>query len=377
MRGWRAILWLLLAGAGLAYFGAMRGRLPAATPPKAVVAAVPVMASKVRRADVPIFLSGLGTVQAFNSVLVKARVDGQIVKIIFSEGKEVRAGDILAEIDPAPLEANLAQAQANKLKDEAQLANAKLDLDRYTRLAATNAVSTQQLETARSLVGQLTASIKADEAMIDMAQVQLNYAHIRSPIDGRVGTRLVDAGNIVHASDTTGIVTINQLRPIFVVFSLPADSLAQLRAKVKIGEVEVAAQDRSGQDLARGKLTVIDNQINATTGTINYKATFANADESLWPGQFVNVRVQLDVLRDAIAVPVTAVQYGPDGPFCFVIGPDRIAQKRAIKTGVLNKTTAVVTDGLAPGEEVVTEGQYRIEAGSPVEVIARATETNG
>jgi multidrug efflux system membrane fusion protein len=377
MRGWRAILWLLLAGAGLAYFGAMRGRLPAATPPKAVVAAVPVMASKVRRADVPIFLSGLGTVQAFNSVLVKARVDGQIVKIIFSEGKEVRAGDILAEIDPAPLEANLAQAQANKLKDEAQLANAKLDLDRYTRLAATNAVSTQQLETARSLVGQLAASIKADEAMIDMAQVQLNYAHIRSPIDGRVGTRLVDAGNIVHASDTTGIVTINQLRPIFVVFSLPADSLAQLRAKVKIGEVEVAAQDRSSQDLAHGTLTVIDNQINATTGTINYKATFANADESLWPGQFVNVRVQLDVLRDAIAVPVTAVQYGPDGPFCFVIGPDRIAQKRAIKTGVLNKTTAVVTDGLASGEEVVTEGQYRIEAGSPVEVIARATETNG
>ncbi|HEY2136145.1 MAG TPA: efflux RND transporter periplasmic adaptor subunit [Xanthobacteraceae bacterium] len=379
MRRWRVIFGLSVTAAGLAYFGTVRGILPAGPAPKAsaVAAAIPVMAGHARRTDVPVYLTGLGTVQAFNSVLVKSRVDGQIVKINFSEGKDVRAGDILVEIDPAPYEATLAQAQANKLKDEAQLANGQLDLDRYSRLAATNAVSVQQLETARSLVAQLTASVKADQAMIDMAQVQLNYTRIRSPIDGRVGTRLVDAGNIVRATDITGVVTINQFHPIFVVFSLPSDSLAQIRAKMKAGEVDVTAQDRSGRDLANGKLSVIDNQINPTTGTINYKAVFDNADDVLWPGQFVNVRVQLDVLRDVIAVPVTVVQYGPDGAFAFVIGSDRIVEKRALKTGVLNKTTAVIEDGLRAGEEVVTEGQYRIQAGTPVEVITRSAETPG
>ncbi len=314
--------------------------------------------------------------QALNSVLVRSRVDGQIVKINYSEGKDVHAGDVLVEIDPAPFEAALAQAQANKLKDQAQLDNARLDLDRAVRLVKSGATSTQQLDTQKALVAQLDASVKADQAAIDMAQVQLDYSRIRSPIDGRAGTRLVDAGNIVHATDLTGVVTINQIHPIFVDFALPADSLPRIRAGLK-GDIPVTAQDPNGQDLATGKLSVIDNQINSTTGTINYKATFDNTEEALWPGQFVNVRVQLEILRGVIAVPVTAVQYGPDGPYAFVIGPDRVVQKRAIKTGAVNKISAVIDGGLQAGELVVTDGQYRIEAGSTVEVLDKPAASPG
>jgi membrane fusion protein, multidrug efflux system len=379
MRSGRVILLVLVAGCGLAYFGLVRGFWSAGAPsgPRNAAPAIPVMASKVARADIAIELTGLGTVQALNSVLVRSRVDGQIVKINYSEGKDVHAGDILVEIDPEPFEAALAQAQANKAKDQALLENARLDLDRATRLAKTGATSTQQLDTSKSLVAQLDASVKADQAAIDMTQVQLNYSHIRSPIDGRAGTRLVDAGNIVRAADATGVVTINQIHPIFVDFALPADSLPRIRNRWKNGDIAVTAQDSNGQDLATGKLSVIDNQINAATGTINYKAVFDNAGEVLWPGQFVNVRVQLETLRDVIAVPVTAVQYGPDGPYAFIIGSDRKVQKRSIKTGVVNKKSAVVDDGLSAGEMVVTEGQYRIEAGSLVEVLANAAGPPG
>jgi len=334
-------------------------------------AAIPVMTDQAMRADVPIFLTGLGTVQAFNSVLIKSRVDGQIVKIRYEEGKDVHAGDVLIEIDRAPFEAALAQARANELKDQAQLDNQRLDLGRYTSLAKTGAGSSQQLDTTRALVAQTEASIKADQALVDTAQVQLNYSSIRSPIDGRVGTRLVDAGNIVRASDTTGIVTINQIHPIFVSFALPADSLPQLRAGLKDGDIIVTALDRDGQALATGVLAVIDNQINPTTGTINYKAKFDNGDDALWPGQFVNLRIQLAIRRNVIAVPVTAVQQGPDGPYAFVVGDDRTVQKRPLKVGALNKTTAIIDDGLQPGEQIVTDGQYRIQAGSKVEVAAQ------
>ena len=332
--------------------------------------AIPVMTDKARRADVPVFLAGLGTVQAFNSVLIKSRVDGQIVRIRFEEGKDVHAGDVLVEIDRAPFEAVLAQAEANKLKDQAQLDNARLDLARYTGLAKTFASTSQQVDTARALVAQTEAVVKADQALIDTAQVQLNYSTIRSPIDGRVGTRLVDAGNIVKASDTTGIVSINQIHPIFVSFALPADSLPQLSAASKTGDVVVTALDRDGRTLATGVLAVIDNQINPATGTINYKAKFENGDDVLWPGQFVNLRIQLAVRRNVIAVPVTAVQQGPDGPYAFVVDDDRIVQKRPLKVGVLNKTIAIIDGGLQAGEQIVTDGQYRIQAGSKVEPTA-------
>jgi multidrug efflux system membrane fusion protein len=378
MRGWRFILAVVVVGSGLAWFALLRSGSPSGAPaPARPAPGIPVMASKVGRMDVPIVLAGLGTVQAYNSVLVKSRVDGQIVKLNFAEGADVHLGDVLVEIDPAPFQAALEQAQANKLKDQAQLDNARLDLDRAARLVKSGATSAQQLDTQRALVAQLEASGKADQAMIDSAQVQLDYSRIRAPIDGRAGTRLVDAGNIVRTTDNTGIVSINQIRPIFVDFSLPADSLPRIRAKSKDGDIAVTAQDSDGRDLAVGKLSVIDNQINPATGTIHYKATFDNADEALWPGQFVNVRVQIEIRHNVVAVPVTAVQYGPDGPYAFVVGADRKAQKRPIKTGVVNKTSAIIDDGLQPGDLVVTDGQYRIEAGSVVEVLDGAAGSPG
>jgi membrane fusion protein, multidrug efflux system len=371
MRKW-PVIGIVLLGAGVAvYFGAA-GSLPFLAKPAAprpAAVRVPVSAITAQRSDVPIYLNGIGTVQAFNSVVVKSRVDGQIVKINFSEGKDVHAGDVLVEIDPRPFQAALEQAQANKLKDEAQLANSRLDLARSGQLAAANHVSKQQLDTVGALVAQLEATVKADQAVIDMAQNQLGYSRIKSPIDGRAGTRLVDAGNIVRATDNGGMVSINQLHPIFVNFSLPADSLPQVRAKLKEGEVKVTALDSNGIDLSSGMLSVIDNQINPATGTIAYKATFDNNEEVLWPGQFVNVRVELDVRRNVVAVPVTAVQQGPDGAFAFVVGQNRAVQKRVIKVGDVNKTTAIIDDGIQPGDLVVTEGQYRIQSGTAVDVL--------
>jgi membrane fusion protein, multidrug efflux system len=361
---------MLLAGGILAYV--LVGRLPSsAGVPAATRAApaIPVIAAEVRRTDVPIFLSGLGTVQALNSVLVKSRVDGQIKKINFTEGQDVHLGDVLVEIDSEPYQAALNQAQANKLKDEALLENARLDLNRFTRLAATGAVASQQLDTTRALVKQLEASIQSDQATIYSAQIQLDYSHIRSPLNGRAGTRLIDAGNMVKATDTGGIVIINQLDPIFVTFPLPSDTLAAIRTAAAQGAIKVSAEDSAGNALATGKLSVIDNLINPNTATINFKAIFENASHVLWPGQFVNVRVEIDVRHDVVAVPITVVQQGPSGPYAFVVGNDHTIQKRMIKVGVTNKTTAVVDSGLDAGETVVTDGQYRIQAGSRVELL--------
>jgi multidrug efflux system membrane fusion protein len=370
MRRWPAILLMLLAGGTLAYVLAARLPSSAGVPVATRAApAIPVIAVEVRRADVPIFLSGLGTVQALNSVLVKSRVDGQIKKINFTEGQDVHSGDVLVEIDPEPYQAALNQAQASKLRDEAQLENARLDVNRFSRLAATGAVASQQLDTTRALVKQLEASIQSDQATIYSAQIQLDYSRIRSPLDGRAGTRLIDAGNMVKATDTGGIVIINQLDPIFVTFPLPADTLPTIRAAAAKGDIKVSAEDSAGATLATGKLSVIDNLINPNTATINFKAVFGNASHVLWPGQFVNVRVEIDVRHDVVAVPITVVQQGPSGPYAFVVGKDRAVLKRMIKVGVTNKTTAVVDSGLDPGETVVTDGQYRIQAGSRVELV--------
>jgi multidrug efflux system membrane fusion protein len=360
---------VLAAGVGLAYLAG--GVIPSQKPGgSGTPLAVPVLASTVERADFPIILAGLGTVQAFNSVVVKSRVDGQIIKINFSEGKEVKTGEVLVEIDPVPFEAALAQARANKAKDEAQLGNARLDFDRATRLANTGSGSRQQLDTSRALVAQFEAAVQSDQAMIDMAQNQLGYTQIRSPIDGRVGARLVDIGNVVRATDSGGMVVINQLRPIYVNFALSAGSLPQIRTRSKEGDIKVTVQNADGAQLAAGALAVIDNQINPATGTINYKAVFDNQDETLWPGQFVNVRIEVDIRRDATVVPASVVQQGPDGAYCFVIGPDRTVQKRPIKVGPSNKTSAVIEAGLESGELVVSDGQSRIRAGSHVEVLA-------
>ena len=345
--------------------------------PQPAAPSIPVIAGKAVRADIPVYLTGLGAVQAYNSVLVKSRVDGQLVKLGFVEGQNVRAGDVLAEIDPLPYEAALAQAQAAKLKDQAQLDNARLDLTRANRLVTSGAGTTQQQDAMRAQVAQLEAGIKGDQALIDTAQIQLNYSRIRSPIDGRAGTRLLDAGNIVRAGDTNGIVMINQLRPIWVAFSLPATSLPEIRTRQAEGAIPVTAEDGNGHDLATGTLTVIDNQINAATATISYKAVFTNDGEVLWPGQFVNIRLQLRVEQGALTVPSGAIVRGPDGPYVFVIGADRIAQKRPVKLGFATATTSIIADGLSEGDQVVTDGQYRVQAGSVVEILEKPTATSG
>jgi multidrug efflux system membrane fusion protein len=368
---------VLLVSLGIAVIvGADRhgitGRPQADTRPSE--AAVPVVAERVGRADVPIYLTGIGTVQAFNSVLVKARVDGQIVKIEFAEGQDVHAGDVLVEIDSGPLQAALAQAQAAKLKDQAQLDNARLDLSRAARLAVSGNGTLQQQDTARSLVAQLEAGLQVDQAAIDAAQVQLNYTRIRSPIDGRAGVRSLDLGNMVRATDTTGIVTVNQIHPIFVSFSLPADTLPQLRHEMKIHDIEVGAEASDGRRLAAGKLAVIDNQINTATATIGYKAVFDNSDDALWPGQFVNIRVLLGTRHNALTLPATAVLRGPDGTYVFVIGSDRRVAKHPVKVASSNKDFAVIDDGLVPGEQVVADGQYRIQAGTIVDILPQAPQ---
>lgn len=331
--------------------------------------AVPVIAGEAVIADVPVYLRGLGTVAASNSVLVRSRVDGQLIGLHFKEGQDVQAGQILAELDPRPFEAALAQAQATKMKDQAQLENARLDFQRASRLAATGSASGQAMDTARALAAQFEATVKGDQAAIDMAQIQLDYSRIKAPIDGRAGTRLVDVGNIVRATDAGGIVGINQLHPITVEFSLPAATLPRIRARMQAGDIAVTAEDAAGQELATGRLDVIDNQINTATSTIRYKAVFANQTDALWPGQFVNVRVHLETSHGVLTVPKPAIVRGPDGTYVWVIGPDRIIEKRPVTVALTTREVAVIADGLSAGQQIVVDGQYRVQAGTRVDLL--------
>ena len=330
----------------------------------------------------PIYLEGLGTVQAQNTVTIRVRVDGQLTDIAFTEGQEVHAGDVLAKIDPAPFKATLAQAEAKKRQDEALLANARADLARYSEMAARKAASQQQYDTQKSLVTQLEASVGADEASIQGAKVQLDYTTIVSPIDGRIGLRLVDKGNIVHASDANGLLVITQLRPISIVFTLPEQNLREVRKQMAKGNLSVLALDREdGPPLARGTVTVIDNQIDTTTGTIKLKATFQNEDQALWPGQFVDVRLLLTTRKAGIVVPAATIQRGPSGSFAFVISKggrgrahaqpgseDLTVDVRPVKVAQIEDGEALIDDGLTPGERVVVEGQYRLQAHSRVKL---------
>ncbi len=371
-----AVLVCVIAlGGGVDWFlhhtsSARHGAIAAANPDPAV----PVTATEARRRDVPVFLIGLGTVRAYQSVVLTSRVDGQIVKIDFKEGESVRRGDVLVEIDPQPFAAALAQAQAAELRDEALLANARLDFNRAQDLAGKGSGTRQSLDTTRAQVSQFEASAKIDQAAITAAQVQLNYCQIRSPIDGRTGTRQVDEGNIVRANNASGIVTINQIHPISVDFDLPAETLHQVRAHLAAGETTAVAFDRDDHELAQGKLAVIDNQVNVATGTVRYKATFENKDETLWPGQFVSIRLQIEVQHGVLTVPDTAVLRGPEGTYVFVVTPAHVAEKRAVKAGFADKELTVIESGLAPGEQVVTDGQYRIQSGTPVTLLSRAVD---
>ncbi|TFY99027.1 efflux RND transporter periplasmic adaptor subunit [Ramlibacter humi] len=333
-------------------------------------AAVPVTTAVATRRQVAVVATGIGTVTPLNSVLVRARIDGQLDRVLFREGQDVRQGDVLARIDPLALEAQLAQFVAQKGRDEAQLANALLDLDRYTTLMRQDSIARQQLDTQRALVGQLRATVKLDQAQIDNARVQLDYATIRAPVSGRTGKRMVDPGNIVHAADTSGIVQINQIDPISVLFTLPENRLQPvLRAQAAAPgrPLEVQALGRTDAALlATGRLTLVNNQIDPATGTFQMRAVFPNAQNQLWPGQYVNVRVVLSEISDGLTIPDAAVQRGPDGLFTYVVQPDGTAAAKAVVVQQSEGGRSLVTSGLAGGEHVVVDGQYKLRPGVKV-----------
>ena len=344
---------------------------------------VPVLAGKSAAQDVPIYLDALGTVQAFNLVSVRAMVDGPLVEVRVKEGQDVKAGDVLARVDPRPYQASLDSAAAKKQQDEANLANARADAARYAKLVASNYSSAQQSDTARAQVAQLEAQVRGDQASIDTARTQLSYATITAPIDGRVGLRQVDSGNIVHPGDATPITVITQLQPISVVFTLPQQALPQVAQAMREGMPDVAAVRagssappgddsdlplRGGGVIDRGKLAVLDNQVDPATGTIKLKATFPNAGLKLWPGGFVNVRMLVRTERGVTTVPTAAVQRGPDGPYVFIVKADNHAEKRALKLGHEDDQLAIVQSGLQPGEQVVTDGAQRVQDGGVVAI---------
>ena len=329
--------------------------------------AIPVTAGTVAVEDVPVFLHGIGTVQAYNTVAVKSRVDGQIVKINFKEGEEVKVGDPLFQIDPRSYQSALETAQAAKEKDDAQLVGAKLDLDRYEKLLAPGWQTKQSYDQQKATVEQFQAAIKGDIAQIENAKLNLSYADIRSPIDGRLGARLVDTGNLVHASDNTPLVMITEVKPIFVSFTLPQETLDEVHENNKRAPLVVRAY--SGDDkkqLAEGKLTLIDNMIDQATGTIHLKARFDNDDERLWPGEFVNLRLILSTRKGAATVPQQTVQVGPNGYYAYVIKPDNTVERRAVEVASMQDGLAVITKGLTVGENVVVDGQYRLTEGARV-----------
>jgi len=330
---------------------------------------IPVTAGTVAARDVPVFLNGIGTVQAYNMVAIKSRVDGQIVKVDFKEGQDIKTGDPLFTVDPRPFQAALEQAQANKQKDEAQLVGAQLDLDRYEKLIGSGWQTRQSYDQQKATVGTLQASIKGDEAQINTAKLNLSYADIRSPIDGRLGARLVDKGNLVHATDNAPLVMITEVKPIFVSFTLPQDDFDDLREGQNKSPLGVYAYSGDGKkQLAEGKLTLIDNAIDQATGTIHLKARFDNEEERLWPGEFVSLRVILSTRRDVATVPSQTVQDGPDGHYAYIIKSDNTVERRAVEVASIQDGIAVVTKGLTPGERVVVDGQYKLRQKSKVTV---------
>jgi multidrug efflux system membrane fusion protein len=336
--------------------------------PGAPAPAIAVRATLVQRQDLPIFLNGIGTVHAFNMVTAKTRVDGHLERIAFVEGQDVAEGEVLAQIDPRPFQAQLAQARAAKARNEALLANAKLDLDRTTMLATREFATRQSLDTQRALVQQLEAAIQGDQAAIDNATVQLDYTTITSPIGGRTGMRLVDKGNIIRTTDSTGLVVIAQLQPIAVIFALSQDVLGEITTQMAAGPLKVSAYNRDRSTLvAEGVLVLVDNQIEAGTGTIRLKATFDNKNNALWPGQFVNARLQLRVRRDVATVPAEVIQHGVKGPFAYVVKPDQSVEQRAVRVGYSREGITIVEDGLAVDEVVVLDGQYKLRPGVRVQ----------
>jgi multidrug efflux system membrane fusion protein len=359
-----AVLALVAAGAYVVF----RDRDSASTDGPAPPRPVPVTASTVEERDFPIYRVGLGTVQAYNTVTMRVRVDGEVQQIAFREGQDVHEGDLLAQIDPRPYAALLQQAEADKARDEALLANAKLDLSRFSTLARKEFASRQSVDTQEAQVAQYEAAIQHDQGAIDNARVQLGYTTITAPLSGRVGLRLIDQGNIVHAADPGGLVVITQLNPIAVIFTLPQQYLPEIVDAMGRGTPTVLAYDQDNRHkLAEGRLELIDNQIEQGTGSVRIKAIFPNDDQRLWPGEFVNAWLRLDVRRGTV-VPEAVVQSGPNGSYAYVIMPDGSVEPRSLKVAGTHQGEALIAAGLAAGDRIVVDGQYRLRPGAKVVV---------
>jgi multidrug efflux system membrane fusion protein len=379
----KTIRWLLLISAVvvLGYFGsqqfqrahtATKAQQSSAASPR--TATVPVTVAPVARTDFPVYLNGLGTVQGFNTVVVRTRVDGQIDKIAFQEGQLVNKGDLLVEIDPRPYQATLDQAKAKKAQDEANLANANLDLQRYTKLG--EFATRQQTDTQRSTVAQLTAQVAADDAAVFNAQTQLSYTAVKAPISGIAGLRQVDVGNIVNASTQTGIVTITQIEPIAVIFTAPEQQLPYINEAQASQALKVIALTTDGKKaLSEGSLAVVNNQVDTSSGTIRLKAVFENKDHALWPGQSVSTRLLVTTLKDAIVVPDDAVQHGTEGLYVYSVNSDNKAELRKVKVSRSSDGRSVIDEGLAPGERVIVAGQYKVQPGTTVATAVANSET--
>lgn len=369
----RRLYWIAALGAVLAAGAALRAGFhvtKAADAAKGAAPPVPAVTTTAAEENVPLYLSGIGTVTPLYAVTIKARVDGQLERVMFTEGQDVAAGAVLAQIDPRPYQAQLELAQAQKARDAAQLKNGMIDLERYTTLWKQDSIAQQTLTTQQAAVEQLKATVQADQAMIDNAKVQLDYTTIRAPISGRVGVRLVDPGNIVRAADSTGIVTVNQIDPITVLFTLPEDRFQEINAAMRAHgrkplEVHAFARE-DGALLGKGSLTLVNNQIDTATGTIQLKAQFQNAAHKLWPGQYVNVHLVLGTRERAITVPASTVQRGPNGLYAYVVAADDTVSMQPIRVAKIQDNKAIIDEGLAAGTRVVSDGQYKLKPGAKI-----------